>query len=82
MLKGARCLFAFVLAAAIGLYMVYVGVQHNTMQVFCVNPVSNDCEFDYLYALFVFAQWFIPFFIIFVLVFLVVSWVRKSLLNL
>jgi hypothetical protein len=82
MLKGTRCLVAFFLAAAIGLYMVYVGVQHNTMQVFCVNPVLNDCEFDYLYAFFVFGQLFIPFFIIFLLVFLVVSWIRKRLLNL
>jgi hypothetical protein len=82
MLKGMINLVSFVLAAAIGLYMVYAGVQHNTMQVFCVNSVSNDCEFDYLYAFFVFAQWFIPLFIIFFLVFLVVSWVRKSLLNL
>jgi hypothetical protein len=56
--------------------MVKVGVQHNTMQVFCVNPVSNDCQFDYFYAFFVFVSWFIPFFVFFVVVFWFISWVK------
>jgi hypothetical protein len=67
---------ALLLATSVGGYMVKVGVQHNTMQVFCVDPVSSECDFDYLYALFIFACWFVPFFILCVLVFLFLSCVK------
>lgn len=48
-----------IFSALIATYILYVGLQHNAMGEFCLNPDIAKCELDYGYAFGVWASWFL-----------------------
>lgn len=52
----------FIISVFIASFALYAGITHNPMDVFCIN--RNTCNFNFSYAAFIWFSWFIPVFII------------------
>ena len=44
-------------SALVSSYILWIGVQHDSMREFCIDPDAIECELDYLYASGVWFSW-------------------------
>jgi len=51
-----------IVSTSVASVALYAGIDHNPMDIFCINSVT--CSFDYGYAAYIWFSWFIPVFII------------------
>jgi hypothetical protein len=56
-------LISALVSMALGLLMVYIGLQHNPMGEFCMNQNQSDCRLDWLYIMGLWLSWFIVLFV-------------------
>jgi hypothetical protein len=54
---------SFAASLLVAFVPLYVGIQHNAMGEFCKNDSLDPCDFDYFYALGIWASWFATIFI-------------------
>lgn len=52
------CALGAALAASI---ILYVGLKHNAMREFCVDPNAATCQLDYIYMTGIWGSWFLVF---------------------
>jgi hypothetical protein len=50
----------FLISVSVASFALYAGITHNPMDVFCIIRVT--CDFNYIYAAFIWFSWFIPVF--------------------
>jgi len=73
----AIILLIFIASAFVASVALYAGIDHNPMDVFCIN--SSACSFDYGYAVFIWLSWFIPFFVVPLIIILIYRAFKKFL---
>lgn len=64
---------AFVIASAI----LFAAIEHNTMEVFCVDSGRQACLFDFKYAAFIWLGWFLPALVVQLVVYSLLLWLVK-----
>lgn len=52
-------LVCVIVSALIASYALCVGLQHNAMGEFCIDPDAAKCELNYGYASGIWATWFL-----------------------
>jgi hypothetical protein len=64
---------AFVIASAI----LLIAIDHNTMEVFCIDSGHQECQFDFRYAAFIWLGWFLPALVVQLVVSSLLLWLVK-----
>ncbi len=65
----------FIVSISIASFALYAGITHNAMGEFCKNLDLDTCKFDFSYAAFIWASWFIPIFFFQLIVILIVKYI-------
>lgn len=73
--------FSAIVSITIANMVLSVAIEHNTMEVFCKEIDTNECSFDYFYAIFIWLTWFIPTFVTQSAIYCLVLFVVKRFSN-
>ncbi len=66
-----------IIACIISGYILYIGLKHNAMGEFCIDPSAQSCEIDYFYTLGIFTSWFLVIMVLLSIVSLIINWFYK-----
>ncbi len=70
-------IIVFIISVCIASFALYAGITHNAMGEFCqdLDLDLDICKFDFYYAAFIWASWFIPIFFFQLIVIVIVKYI-------
>ncbi len=74
-------ILAVTVSIIIASMVLFIAIEHNTMEVFCKDIDTSECRFDYFYAIFIWLTWFTPTFVAQSAIYWLVLYVIKRFSN-